>query len=72
MMRLLDLLGWLSYGFLAAVITVIFWAFFMSGCAPANSDGTRAVEIPGPVGVVCYGILNNAGEVTGGNCLPLK
>jgi hypothetical protein len=43
--------------------------FLFNGCGPAHSDeGVRAVEIPGPVNVVCYAIQDN-GKTVGGNCL---
>ncbi len=43
--------------------------FFLFSCAPAKSDeGAHAVEIPGPVGVYCYAVVEN-GKAVGGNCL---
>lgn len=46
-----------------------FLMFVFNSCGPAHSDeGVRAVEIPGPINVVCYAVMDN-GKAVGGNCL---
>lgn len=43
--------------------------FLVQSCGPmAGAADARAVEIPGPVGVYCYAIMDGI-TVKGGNCL---
>lgn len=57
----------------ASTIVICTLGLLLSSCGPAHSDnGARAVEIPSPVGVVCFAILDSMGNPTGGNCLWQK
>lgn len=46
-------------------------ALLVTSCSPARGSDARAVEIPAPVGVACYAILDGEGRAVGGSCLRL-
>lgn len=59
----------IRYAFGMGILLGIVVALVQScGGAHAGSNA-RAVEIEGPVGVVCYAIVREDGQTVGGNCL---
>lgn len=50
-------------------VVIGLFILLVQGCGPhAGASDARAVEIPGPVNVVCYAIMDGI-TVKGGNCL---
>lgn len=53
-----------------AMLIVFLIVFYCTSCGPANGQGlTRAIEIPSPIGVKCYAVLNGNDEPVGGSCV---